>query len=390
MPPRTQSDAVLLPLKPTGNEIGTEILNDNESEKNNGAKIATAKNLNEKKEAPWYRRGGMDVNMVGMAFNITLPVLILLQDVDKQWQKYYAAVWALCLTLSALPPCNMRTVYCIVVVPTFFTSLSLAFTLNSTSPIKTAILSLIYGATLAIFKVNICMSVCLHRYAAHHAFKTKSNLTSLFLQILGCLANQGGCIWWSSQHKCHHKYCDLPDKDPHSPMHMGVEDAFSFFQIHTSVREMFVPRYLDSVMNRVLDTWSFLVVSLELYLSFVCFGPFGLFVSYTSGWLCQSITLWFNIVNHPPNDINTTSTNIKDTCQAVNTKDPKVDKSVASYLPFQLLTILHPLFALFVMESEHEHHHDHSTLAKRSWYDVAYWGFIKPMECLGLIYDVQV
>jgi len=172
-------------------------------------------------------------------------------------------------------------------------------------------------------------------------------------------------------------------------MHMGIEDAFSFFGIHLDVREMFAPKYLDSVLGRVLDTWSFLIVSSELYLCWVYFGTFGLFVSYTSGWLCQTVTLWFNIVNHPPGDV-TTSTNIKDTCQAVNSKNPKVDKSVAYYAPFHLLTIIVPLFSVVVMEAEHEHHHDHSTLAKRSWYDTAYWGFIKPMEWMGLIYDVQV
>ena len=230
------------------------------------------------------------------------------------------------------------------------------------------------------------MSVCLHRYAAHHAFKTHSNLTSFILQIIGCLANQGGCLWWSSQHRCHHKYCDSPNQDPHSPTHMGVEHAFGFMARHQNINESFVPRYLDSILNRTLDTWAFSIVSLELTFSYLYFGGFGLFVSYASGWLCQTVTLWFNIINHPPKPVITSSTETK--CQASD--KPLTNYECKYYLPFHLLNLLHPLFLIFVMEGEHGNHHSHATLAKRSWYDVAYWGFIKPMEAIGLIYDVQV
>jgi hypothetical protein len=42
------------------------------------------------------------------------------------------------------------------------------------------------------------------------------------------------------------------------------------------------------------------------------------------------------------------------------------------------------------MEMEHKHHHDNAMLAKRSWYDPAYWLFVKPLVVVGLVWDVQV
>ena len=429
MPPRSQSDDgyVPVPLKPTSTNItnlssggkpnsdSSEVSSPPTSKDNVKETVTVDKNLNVNALLPWYRRGGMHVNMVGMAFNITLPVIILLQtsNLSTECIKYYTTIWGLSILLSVLPPCNMRTTYCIAVMPTFLTSLLLSLTLTLSNDnehsnndydwleiLKSAIAALTCSLAISILKVNICMSVCLHRYAAHHAFKCYSDVTSLAVQLLGCLANQGGAIWWASQHRCHHKYCDL-DNDPHSPILMGIENAFGFFDIYQGVNEMFTPRHLNGFgsVNRILDTWSFIMVSLELYISYTYFGRYGLFISYTSGWSCQSITLWFNIVNHPPNNkINalvtlssstSAPTSIKESCLASDGTPTTILNGVY-YLPFHLLNVLHPLYGLFVMESEHKHHHDHAKLAKRSWYDIAYWGFVKPLEIAGFIYDVQV
>ena len=73
--------------------------------------------------------------------------------------------------------------------------------------------------TLIVGKVGL-MSVCLHRYAAHGAFKC-GPVTNACLCFFGCLSNQGGPIWWGSKHRCHHSRCDKED-DPHSPAMAGV------------------------------------------------------------------------------------------------------------------------------------------------------------------------
>ena len=62
--------------------------------------------------------------------------------------------------------------------------------------------------------VGGCMSVCLHRYFAHQAFKTSRPMQCL-VAIGGCHAWQGNPLWWASKHRRHHKHCDGPE-DPHS------------------------------------------------------------------------------------------------------------------------------------------------------------------------------
>ena len=86
------------------------------------------------------------------------------------------------------------------------------------------------------------MSVCLHRYAGHGAFKCGPT-TNALLCVLGCLANQGGPIWWGSKHRCHHSRCDK-EHDPHSPLISGAIDAFQFhtLQEHKDVDPEFARR----------------------------------------------------------------------------------------------------------------------------------------------------
>ena len=68
---------------------------------------------------------------------------------------------------------------------------------------------------LAGVKLGVCMSVCLHRWAAHGAFSC-SYPFAVVLSVLGCLATQGGPVWWGSKHRVHHAYCEKA-RDPHSP-----------------------------------------------------------------------------------------------------------------------------------------------------------------------------
>ncbi len=61
----------------------------------------------------------------------------------------------------------------------------------------------------------IGMSVGLHRYFAHRAFKTTPSVR-VVLAILGCMAAQGPLVSWVAVHRRHHEYSDAPG-DPHSP-----------------------------------------------------------------------------------------------------------------------------------------------------------------------------
>jgi stearoyl-CoA desaturase (Delta-9 desaturase) len=59
------------------------------------------------------------------------------------------------------------------------------------------------------------MSVGLHRYFAHRAFKTSEPVRT-GLAILGCMAAQGPVLSWVAVHRRHHEYSDATG-DPHSP-----------------------------------------------------------------------------------------------------------------------------------------------------------------------------
>lgn len=205
----------------------------------------------------------------------------------------------------------------------------------------------------------------------------KSNLTQFHNSYA---AHQGGPIWWASQHRCHHKYCDV-ERDPHSSILDGVEKAFAFFSTgHGDVNEEFVPRWLDTTLLRFLDTFSFAVCSLEMYLAYLVFGREGLFISYTSQWICQTSTLWFNIMNHPED------CNPSKACQATNGKGA-LQKSW--YPAFVFLDTICPYFSIIVCEDAHDDHHVHFNLAKREKYDCMYYSFVWPLEKLGLVWDVK-
>lgn len=354
---------------PDNEPLGAAVEKSGDAEKMNAKKASSSALL------PWWRRGGMHVNSAGSGINTYLPVLLLASHLPDEVRRAFATL--LLAGYAAAAAVGSRTVYCILVIPTYMTSLLLCLWSEGQYRYNPATGLIAASVALAIVKVNICMSVCLHRYAAHAAFKC-GPIAKAAVAVLGCLANQGGPIWWASQHRCHHKYCDTP-RDPHSPSICGTEAAFSFFEKHQAVEEEFAPRHLESAWMRLLDTWAWIPVFVELVLAHALLGRDGLFVAYSSAWISQAITLWFNIANHPPQ----MDTGKK--CKATDGKEPLY----SYYLPFHVLDSLYLLFGVFVAEGEHKHHHDYPGLAKRKPGDLAYWTFLAPLEKLGLVWDVN-
>jgi stearoyl-CoA desaturase (delta-9 desaturase) len=58
-----------------------------------------------------------------------------------------------------------------------------------------------------------------HRYFSHRSYKT-SRPFQFVLALLGTLAVQKGVLWWSANHRVHHKYSDQ-EGDIHSPVQRG-------------------------------------------------------------------------------------------------------------------------------------------------------------------------
>jgi len=215
-------------------------------------KTTESQSSNKDTTLPWYRRGGLHLTLNFMALNIFIPMAFLASQLPGDQCKQFVQLAAFCCASAAIG--GSRTIYCIVVTPCYMLSLLLCSHLNH------SLLLLAISLVISIAKVNICMSVCLHRYAAHAAFKC-GPMTNLFMNALGCLANQGGPIWWASQHRCHHKYCDVP-RDPHSALLDGTQAAYGFFEKHIEVVEEFAPRHLESAVLRVLDTYLVVVARL--------------------------------------------------------------------------------------------------------------------------------
>ena len=76
----------------------------------------------------------------------------------------------------------------------------------------------------------------------------------MLLALLGCLATQGGPIWWASKHRAHHKFCDKP-RDPHCPKLRGMIGAFAWFQNeHKYIDLEFSPLHLRGRLLMLIDT----------------------------------------------------------------------------------------------------------------------------------------
>ncbi|MBX3028230.1 acyl-CoA desaturase [bacterium] len=58
-----------------------------------------------------------------------------------------------------------------------------------------------------------------HRYFSHRSYKT-SRAFQFVLALFGTLAVQKGVLWWSANHRVHHKYSDQ-EGDLHSPLRDG-------------------------------------------------------------------------------------------------------------------------------------------------------------------------
>lgn len=315
----------------------------------------------------------MHVTEIGSVFTIVGPLLLLGWPMLSRPLAEQVVFVAYAVALVATGLRTTDIFFAAVILPFYLVSLPLVVVLPAL-PVHPAII-LAAAISLTVLRTGVCMSVALHRYAAHAAFRCHKG-TSLVLAVLGCLANQGGPLWWASQHRCHHRHSDQ-DLDPHSPAKSGVIQAFCFFDIAKTVEEEYVPPHMDGLLMRILDTFAFVPVITEQCLSFALFGYAGLYITYTSQWLCQALTLWFNIVNHPP----------------LNEKEMKAVDYVGNVQPPNFLfRFVHSFLwvANLIGESAHHHHHTHAALAHRPGPDVPFHIFVRPLCACGLVWDLKM
>ena len=224
-------------------------------------------------------------------------------------------------------------------------------------------LAFVFVETFCI--IGGCMSVCLHRFCAHRAFRT-SRIVQAILVVGGCFAYQGNPIWWASKHLRHHQYCDLPE-DPHSWKQSGFLYAWVGWTINPS--EMAIDdnqvRYLNSHAElRVIGMlwWAWPLLAAVAVDAAYGAAPVVMYVT-TPMLLARMITLLFNVEYHPPQRASRF-----DTCQALDI--PRI-------------------LGDCVGESCHADHHSYPMRAKRPssgfpYADLPYWLVIKPLMLTGL------
>jgi stearoyl-CoA desaturase (delta-9 desaturase) len=94
--------------------------------------------------------------------------------------------------------------------------------------------TLIVAGFLYLFR-GIGITAGYHRLLAHRSFQT-SRVMQFLMALAGCLAIQGGPLWWVAHHRSHHRHTD-GEEDVHSPVtrsfwqsHLGWMMSASAFQ----------------------------------------------------------------------------------------------------------------------------------------------------------------
>jgi len=234
------------------------------------------------------------------------------------------------------------------------------------------------GWGIVIHFVLTCfpMSVILHRFFSHGAYKASRPVTFV-LAVLSCLAYQYGPIWWSSKHRRHHKECDKP-ADPHSWAQFGLGYAWIGWTMHPCEQSIDM-EYVHPAFKQggkkdaplypelaFIDKFFFVPTWSMHALLYFGFGiPLHTIVfRYTMpSALCAIATLWFNCKFHPPTELT------KNICNSID--------------------LLHDPLAAMHGEAYHKDHHSHPRRAKRPGPDLGWYLFIKPALMTGIIQSAK-
>ncbi|GMI39676.1 hypothetical protein TeGR_g6778 [Tetraparma gracilis] len=214
------------------------------------------------------------------------------------------------------------------------------------------------------------VSVCLHRYFSHAAFKT-SRLGQFVLACVACCAWQRGPVWWASKHRRHHKLCDTPE-DPHSAVQTTYAYAFFgwlFAAKEYAIDEEFVTKLYSFPELRVLEEcWAVPPILLNAALWRAC-GPHAMICLLTLPMFVSIVvTLLINVEFHPAHETLFVAVLSTEDCKAVD--------------------LLHPITEL-VGESFHMDHHEYPRKAMKPGLDLPGRLILAPLFWLGLIWLPQ-
>lgn len=224
------------------------------------------------------------------------------------------------------------------------------------------------GAALGtVLCIGVAMSVCLHRYFAHAAFRT-SRALQLVLGIGGCLAFQGDPLWWAVMHQRHHKHCDV-EGDPHSSARQGVLYAvvgwmanpcnyrlgpadYATLDAAACTAEMHALRHLHPLVH---------VLALAAAQHYAGYAAM-VYCVLLPMWLARFITLLFNHEFHQGRPAGGSSCLANDATRWL---------------------------AIAVGESQHADHHRHPRRARRPEPDPPWHATVRWLAAAGLVWDCR-
>lgn len=234
-----------------------------------------------------------------------------------------------------------------------------------------------------ILWVGYGMSICLHRFFSHQAFKTSPWFATV-LGIFGTITNQGGILWWASMHNRHHKYCDQP-KDPHSVTQFSYLYAWLWWTLYEyETAWEFVPRvHKNNEALVFLNAMQPIIIWAWIVFLFKTLGPTWTIWGYWIPSLVSSLgSLDFNLQFHPRDHaakthrydedgkiVTSKSKNCKATDEATRGDDPWIPKIIG--------------------EASHLDHHIHPRKSKRPGVDIPHKFMIAPLAYFSLIWDQQ-
>jgi stearoyl-CoA desaturase (delta-9 desaturase) len=233
-----------------------------------------------------------------------------------------------------------------------------------------------------------------HRLFAHRGYEVPKWLEHV-IAICGYLAIQRGPIFWVSMHRLHHRYSDIPGRDPHTPREGFVHVHFGWHQRRRrdvwekEIYRKLTPDLMHDRLYRFLDHEGrdYLTYVAILITSYVAGGVIGgltapTFRFNTYNALC--FLVWVGLLNrvavlHAFGFINSV-------CHEVGTRPYKTSGEDTSVNNF--------LVALVIFgEGWHNNHHAHQRSARHGlrWYqwDPAWYG-IWLLKTVGLAEKVYV
>jgi hypothetical protein len=227
------------------------------------------------------------------------------------------------------------------------------------------------------------MSVCLHRFFAHQAFKTSPQF-AFVLGVLGTLANQGPVLWWASKHNRHHKFCDQP-QDPHSWLQTSYMYAWIWWTVCEYKTDwQFVPRvyrnhngllFLNLMQPAIVWAWIIFL-----------FNHVGAGWTIWAYWVPSLIStlgsLDFNLQFHPKD--NKSSEHRYDDDGKITVAKGKNCKATDDPTRGD-----EPWIPKLIGEASHMDHHIHPRKSKRPGVDIPYKGMVAPLAYFGLIWELQ-